>query len=60
MRWRLGRRSGNVEDRRNVRMPGRRGAAGGGIGLLVIIVIAILLGAAPSKLLNGYSLYIFI
>jgi predicted metalloprotease len=36
-------------------MPGRRGAAGGGIGLLVIIVIAILLGADPSKLLNDSS-----
>lgn len=55
MRWRLGRRSGNVEDRRNVRMPGRRGAAGGGIGLLIIIIIAILLGADPSKLLNDSS-----
>lgn len=55
MRWRLGRRSGNVEDRRHVRMPGRRGAAGGGIGLLIIIVIAILLGADPSKLLNDMS-----
>jgi len=55
MRWRLGRRSGNVEDRRHVRMPGRRGAAGGGIGLLIIIVIAILLGADPSKLLNDSS-----
>lgn len=55
MRWRLGRRSGNVEDRRHVRMPGRRGAAGGGIGLLIIIVIAILLGADPSKLLNNVS-----
>jgi len=57
MRWRLGRRSGNVEDRRNVRMPGRRGAAGGGIGLLIIIVIAILLGADPSKLLNDTTSY---
>jgi len=52
MRWRLGRRSSNVEDRRHVRMPRGRRAAGGGIGLLVIIIIAILLGADPSKLLN--------
>ena len=55
MRWRSGRRSGNVEDRRHVRMPRGRRAAGGGIGLLVIIVIAILLGADPSKLLNDSS-----
>lgn len=33
-------------------MPRGRRAAGGGIGLLVIIIIAILLGADPSKLLN--------
>jgi predicted metalloprotease len=52
MRWRLGRRSSNVEDRRHVRMPRGKRAAGGGIGLLVIIIIAILLGADPSKLLK--------
>jgi len=52
MRWRLRRRSSNVEDRRHVRMPRGKRAAGGGIGLLVIIIIAILLGADPSKLLN--------
>jgi len=55
MRWRLGRRSGNVEDRRHVRVPGGRRAAGGGIGLLILIVIAILLGADPSKLLYDGS-----
>lgn len=55
MRWRLGRRSSNVEDRRHVRMPRGRRAAGGGIGLLVIIVIAIFLGVDPSKLLNQGS-----
>ena len=52
MRWRLRRRSSNVEDRRHVRMPRGKRAAGGGIGLLVIVIIAILLGADPSKLLN--------
>jgi len=57
MRWRLGRRSSNVEDRRHVRMPRGKRAAGGGIGLLVIIIIAILLGADPSKLLND-SMYV--
>ncbi len=57
MRWRLGRRSRNVEDRRcqRVRMPRGRRAAVGGIGLLVIIIIAILLGADPSKLLQDTS-----
>lgn len=53
MRWRMGRRSTNIEDRRGVRLPGR--FAGGGIGLLVLIVVAVLLGADPSKLLNDIT-----
>lgn len=53
MRWRTGRRSTNVEDRRGVRLPGR--FAGGGIGLLVLVVVAVLLGADPVKLLNDIS-----
>lgn len=54
MRWRMGRRSTNVEDRRGMRLGGR-GAAGGGLGLIVIIIIAVLLGADPSKLLSDIS-----
>ena len=54
MRWRMGRRSTNIEDRRGVRLGGR-GAAGGGIGLLIILVIAVLLGADPVKLLSDIS-----
>ena len=54
MRWRTGRRSSNVEDRRGVRLGGRR-AAGGGLGLIVIIIIAVLLGADPIKLLSDIS-----
>ncbi|HKQ31935.1 MAG TPA: neutral zinc metallopeptidase [Thermodesulfobacteriota bacterium] len=53
MRWRMGRRSTNIEDRRGVRLPGR--FAGGGIGILVLIVVAVLLGADPSKLLNDIT-----
>jgi len=50
----MGRRSTNVEDRRGVRLGGR-GAAGGGLGLIVIIIIAVLLGADPIKLLSDIS-----
>ena len=53
MRWRMGRRSTNVEDRRGVRLPGR--AAGGGIGIVILIIVAILLGADPVKLLNDVT-----
>jgi hypothetical protein len=49
----MGRRSTNIEDRRGVKLPGR--AAGGGIGILVLIIIAVLLGADPVKLLNDIT-----
>ncbi len=48
MRWKSGRRSSNVEDRR-----GRRAAAGGGLGLLVVALVVLLLGGDPMALLQG-------
>ena len=48
MRWKSGRRSQNIEDRR-----GRRAAAGGGIGLLLIALVVIVLGGDPSALLQS-------
>ena len=50
MRWKDGRRSDNVEDQRGQGV--RRGAIGGGIGVLIIVVIGLLMGADPSTLLN--------
>jgi uncharacterized protein len=50
MRWREGRQSDNVEDRRGM---GGKGLAVGGIGSVVVIIIAFLLGVDPSQLLNG-------
>ena len=50
MRWRDLRQSGNVEDRRG--MSGR-GLAFGGIGSVVILIVAFLLGVDPRKLLNS-------
>ena len=50
MRWRGGRESGNVEDRRGM---GRGGlAVGGGLGTLVIILLAAFCGIDPSQLLQ--------
>ena len=51
MRWQMGRRSSNVEDRR-----GRGGApvaAGGGLGVIIIALIAMFLGVDPSFILEG-------
>ncbi len=51
MRWRGGRRSSNIEDRRG------KGAApkllGGGIGTIVLVLVAMYFGVDPTPLLQG-------
>lgn len=51
MRWQGGRRSRNVEDRRGRRRSG--GLVGGGIGTIVVILVALYLGVDPTMLLQG-------
>jgi len=58
MRWRTGRQSQNVEDRRGQGPQLGRGARVGrmsGLGLVVILVIALLTGINPLALLEGMS-----
>jgi len=50
MRWQGGRQSGNVEDRRGMRGPVM---AGGGLGMLVLIIIVMALGGDPRPLLQN-------
>lgn len=50
MRWQLGRRSTNVEDRRGTGVSGP--VIGGGIGAIILSVIVALLGGDPSVILN--------
>jgi uncharacterized protein len=50
MRWELGRRSTNVEDRRGTGVSGP--VIGGGIGAIILSVIVALLGGDPSVILN--------
>jgi predicted metalloprotease len=52
MRWRTGRRSRNVEDRRGMRVS-RRGLAGGGIGTVVVVLVALYLGVDPGVIMQG-------
>lgn len=53
MRWKTGRRSRNVEDRRGQRVAGgRRRLAGGGIGTIVIVLLAMYFGIDPTMLLQ--------
>jgi uncharacterized protein len=54
MRWRTGRQSNNVEDRRG--LPVSRGVAiggGGGCGLLALILLALAFGVDPTQLLQN-------
>ena len=50
MRWKTGRRSDNVEDRRGFRISRR--TAGGGIGTLLLVLVALYFGVDPSVIIN--------
>ncbi len=50
MRWERGRRSDHVEDRRGIRIS--RGVAGGGIGTLLLVLVALYFGVDPSVVVN--------
>ncbi|MFO1056757.1 MAG: neutral zinc metallopeptidase [Dongiaceae bacterium] len=52
MLWRGGRQSGNIEDRRGISLGGGR-LAGGGIGAVIIALIALYFGVDPSVILDG-------
>lgn len=52
MRWKTGRRSSNIEDRRGVRMTGRK-VKGGGIGIILLALVGMYFGIDPSVILNS-------
>jgi len=51
MRWEDEERSGNVEDRRG--MPVSRGIVGGGIGTVILVLVALYFGIDPSVILQS-------
>lgn len=52
MRWKTGRRSSNVEDRRGRRISSG-GVKGGGIGVILLALVAMYFGIDPSIILNS-------
>ena len=50
MRWRDGRRSTNIEDRRGRRIPG--GVKGGGIGIILLALVGMYFGIDPALIMN--------
>ncbi len=53
MRWRMGRESDNVEDRRGLRAGST--IAGGGIGTIILLLLAVFFGFDPTMLLQSGS-----
>ncbi|MCB1735792.1 MAG: neutral zinc metallopeptidase [Gammaproteobacteria bacterium] len=63
MRWKTGRRSSNIEDRRGAptlgglgsgrRLPLRGKSVGGGLGTIVLVLVAMYFGVDPSIFLGG-------
>ena len=51
MRWKGGRRSSNIEDRRGSRA--KTGILGGGIGTIVLVLVAMYFGVDPTFLIQG-------
>ena len=51
MRWKKGRRSRNIEDRRRVRLSPKK-ATGGGIGVVILVLAAMYFGVDPTVILN--------
>lgn len=55
MRWKSGRRSSNVDDRRRTRISGK--AKGGGLGIIILALVGMYFGVDPSIILQqGASL----
>lgn len=52
MQWRGRRESGNVEDRRGL---GGKGIAVGGVGTVVVVIIALIMGKNPMELLQSVN-----
>lgn len=52
MRWRQGRRSSNVEDRRGKRSLGGTTGKVSGLGLIAIVVVGLLTGADPMQIIG--------
>jgi len=50
MRWKDGRRSSNVDDRRRVRLSGK--AKGGGIGIILLALVGMYFGIDPAIILD--------
>jgi len=53
MKWRTGRKSENVEDRRSSGISSKAAGGIGGLGILLLLLISMFLGVDPSQFIQG-------
>lgn len=53
MKWRTGRKSENIEDRRSSGISGKAAGSIGGVGILLLLLISMFLGVDPGQIIQG-------
>jgi hypothetical protein len=53
MKWRTGRKSENIEDRRSSGISGKVAGGIGGVGILLLLLISMFLGVDPGQIIQG-------
>lgn len=53
MKWRTGRKSDNVEDRRSSGISGKAAGGIGGVGILLLLLVSMFLGVDPGQFIQG-------
>ena len=53
MKWRTGRKSENIEDRRSSGISGKAAGGIGGLGILLLLLISMFLGVDPGQIIQG-------
>jgi predicted metalloprotease len=53
MKWRTGRKSENIEDRRSSGISGKAAGGIGGVGILLLLLISMFLGVDPGQVIQG-------
>jgi len=56
MKWRTGRKSENIEDRRSSGISGKAAGGIGGVGILLLLLISMFLGVDPGQIIPGNRL----
>ena len=53
MKWRTGRKSENIEDRRSSGISGKAAGGIGGLGIILLLLISMFLGVDPGQVIQG-------